>query len=203
MSKDGTCHWYETLTTTSGLVANFGVTCDVQGHVTGLLMPGISMKGIMPPEIGLLTSMVFFQMYSNKNVTGTIEWIGELTKLNKLALYDNQLTSTIPSSVRHLSDLEVLELGTNALTGPIPEWIGELTKLNMLALYDNQLTSMIPSSLSNLKILRFLALDGSLLTGDIGVLENLTNLWYLYLEHNMLSQSIDETTLKKLTMLEQ
>lgn len=72
MSKDDTCRWYETLFTSSGYAEDYGVLCDDEGHVTVLAIPGIGMTGIMPPEIGLLTSIVQFIIAWNRNVTGTI-----------------------------------------------------------------------------------------------------------------------------------
>jgi Leucine-rich repeat (LRR) protein len=178
MTKADTCQWYDTLETASGFY-NFGVTCNGKGQVNYLLIPSIKLKGTLPAEIGL-SSITFFAMIGNKNVTGPI-----------------------PDAFRKLSNIEIMYLKSNALTGSIPNWIGELTNLTELSLGDNQLTSTIPSSMKNLTELKFLSLDGNMLTGDIEALETLTGLSYLYLEHNMLSQRIDGTTLDGLADLKQ
>ena len=48
-----------------------------------------------------------------------------------------------------LSNLEVLDLRTNRLTGEIPAELGDLTKLTELQLRSNQLTGCIPEGLRN------------------------------------------------------
>ena len=83
--------------------------------------------------------------------------LGNLTDLEELRTYSNQLTGEIPS-LRRLVNLKVLLLYDNQLTGPIPSWIGNLTELVELDLCSNQLTGPIPSSLGRMSNLETLFL---------------------------------------------
>ena len=90
-----------------------------------------------------------------------------MTSLQRLYLYDNQLTGTIPSELGSLTSLLYLSLWSNQLTGAIPSELGDLTNLQRLYLYDNQLTGTIPSELGSLTSLLYLSLWSNQLTGAI------------------------------------
>ena len=63
----------------------------------------------------------------------------DLTNLQTLSLYNNQLT-TLPESIGNLTNLQTLSLSHNQLTtASLPKSIGNLTNLRRLNLYCNQL----------------------------------------------------------------
>ena len=62
-------------------------------------------------------------------------------------------------NTQNLSNLEVLVLGTNGLSGPIPPELGQLTRLTSLHLHGNQLSGSIPVELGNLTGLTRLRID--------------------------------------------
>ena len=68
-----------------------------------------------------------------------------------------------------MAQLTWLDLGHNALTGPIPAQLGRLTNLDGLFLQDNPLTGTIPSALGNLTSLTQLWLGFTVLTGPMPV----------------------------------
>ena len=53
--------------------------------------------------------------------------LGQLANLQRLALWDNQLTGAIPSQLGDLANLLELDLYSNRLTGSIPPELGKLT----------------------------------------------------------------------------
>ena len=58
--------------------------------------------------------------------------LGDLTNLELLWLWNNQLTGPIPAELGDLTNLSELDLGGNGssrLTGPIPAALGDLTNL--------------------------------------------------------------------------
>jgi len=102
--------------------------------------------------------------------------IRDLSGLGVLNLRDNQLAS-IPSEVGELEQLRELTLGKNSLTA-IPYAIGSLGNLELLDLTQNQLTSM-PPSISGLRALETLNLAFNqlgMLPRTIGQLTGLTSL---------------------------
>jgi Leucine-rich repeat (LRR) protein len=128
--------------------------------------------------------------------------LGNLSELEILYLFSNQLTGRIPSSVGGLSQLLFLSLDTNQLTGPIPSSLGDLSKLQALYLYSNQLAGKIPYSLTNLTQLQVLNLDNNKLTGIIPAdLGNMSQLQFLTLNSNQLVGKIP-SSLGSLTKLE-
>ena len=119
--------------------------------------------------------------------------MGRLSNLERLSLYDNGLTGSVPDWLGNLTKLEWLLLDRNELTGPIPEGLGRLSNLEFLLLYDNGLTGSIPDWLGNLTNLEWLLLDRNELTGPIPEeLGRLSNLERLSLTRNDLAGPIPE-----------
>ncbi len=119
--------------------------------------------------------------------------MGNLTNLTLLELGSNDLTGTIPTELGNLTNLIYLYLGSNDLTGTIPTELGNLTNLTNLDLESNDLTGTIPTELGNLTNLIYLTLGSNDLTGTIPTeLGNLTNLTWLDLESNDLTGTIPD-----------
>ena len=70
-----------------------------------------------------------------------------MSKIRTMSIYDNLLSSSIPTEFGLLSSLEVLELHNNALTGTIPAELSSLGSLEKLNLEDNLFTGEIPRGL--------------------------------------------------------
>ena len=84
--------------------------------------------------------------------------LGNLTSLQQLWLFENQLSGGIPASLGSLTSLTHLYLNKNQLSGEIPASLDSLTSLQQLTLDQNQLSGEIPPALgdlTNLKLARF------------------------------------------------
>ena len=68
--------------------------------------------------------------------------IGKLTNLVLLNLARNSLTGTIPPQLSNFPRMRNFVLSSNKLSGAIPEELGNLTTLWQLRLYDNFFTSL-------------------------------------------------------------
>ncbi|PHT97435.1 hypothetical protein BC332_33647 [Capsicum chinense] len=86
---------------------------------------------------------------TNVGITGSLPpSISRLTALSHLWLGSNKLTGEIPD-LSSLQSLETLHLEDNQLQGPIPESLGKLPKLREVFLQNNHLKGSIPGSLKN------------------------------------------------------
>lgn len=137
------------------------------------------------------------------NLQGSIPaQLGQLTHLRNLNFIGNEgLVGSIPDSIYHLTDLEVLNLSDTRITGGLSSKVAQLQKLDSLALrkgYQSpeefRLTGPIPASICSMKNLRYLNLDNNAFSGpipeNIGQMESLEN---LQLWCNKLSGTIPES----------
>ena len=79
--------------------------------------------------------------------------MGNLSNLIVLFLHSNQLTGEIPAELGNLSNLQELWLNDNQLTGEIPTELGNLSNLQGLSLNNNQMTGELPQTLTGLTAL--------------------------------------------------
>ncbi len=167
-----------------------GVTCS-GGHVVTITCPGAKLSGVLPASLGDLTGLQHLDLFSN-DLTGPIPpELGHLVHLEHLNLGNNDLSGPIPPELGNLTDIQTLWLFGNQLSGAIPPELGNLANLYELALNFNELSGAIPPELGNLTRLQNLNLYGNNLTGAIPpTLGNLANLRYLYLVENNLTGAI-------------
>lgn len=117
--------------------------------------------------------------------------LGRLTQLRVLSLIANQLTGPIPRDLGELTSLRELHLDANHLTGSIPPELAQLANLEVLILSRNELTGPIPADLGHLTKLRHLSLSANGLSGPIPPeLGGLNSLERLYMGTNQLTGSI-------------
>ncbi|CAM8950497.1 unnamed protein product [Rhodiola kirilowii] len=98
------------------------------------------------------------------------------------------LSGTLSSSIANLTNLQIVLLQNNNISGPVPPEVGRLSKLLTLDLSNNSFTGELPSSLSNLQSLQYMRLNNNSLSGPIPPsIANLTQLALLDLSYNNLS----------------
>ncbi|CAN1187593.1 LRR receptor-like serine/threonine-protein kinase EFR [Linum perenne] len=120
------------------------------GRVTGLGLPSRRLSGTISPYIGNLSFLKVLSLYNN-NFHGEIPHeIGRLRRLQWLGLYNNSLSGEIPSNISRCS----------ALTG-------KLKRLQFFGLYINKLSGEIPASIYNLSYLTELLFGFKQLRGNI------------------------------------
>ncbi|KAI8024534.1 putative inactive receptor kinase [Camellia lanceoleosa] len=115
--------------------------------------------------------------------------IGNLTQLRILSLRANRLSGQIPSDFSNLKLLRSLYLQNNKFSGEFPASIPELTRLNRLDLSNNNFTGSIPYSISNLTQLSGLLLENNGFTGTLPSISNLS-LVNFNVSYNRLTGSI-------------
>ncbi|MED6110621.1 hypothetical protein PIB30_044681 [Stylosanthes scabra] len=132
---------------------------------------------------------------------------GNLCKLQSLFLSDNyQLTGDISELLEFLScsnqSLVFLSLGSNQLTGKLPNSLWQFNSLFELDLSNNSLSGPIPASVGNLSSLDSLFLEGNMMNGEIPEsIGQLTNLFDLNLLENFWEGTITNNHFHNLTNL--
>lgn len=114
-----------------------GVHC-VDGKVQMLVLEGLSLGGILAPELG------------------------KLAYLRSLVLYKNYFSGFIPKEIGGLTMLEVLDLRGNSLSGTIPAELGQMSSLKLLLLCDNKFQGSLPPELGKLNMLAEIQFDDNL-----------------------------------------
>jgi len=187
----------------------WGVTC-VPGRVAiaEIYLPSNDLFGRVPLSIGDLDHLRYLSLNQNWNVLGPLPTeIGNLTSLEELDLSYNALgvlsNGGIPASFGGLTNLRVLLLIQDGLSGEIPSELGNLSELRSLWLSVNELTGTIPASFANLTKLEWLALSSNQLEGSIpSWIGGLSALEILHLGWNHFDGNIP-TELGNLVSLEQ
>lgn len=115
--------------------------------------------------------------------------LGNLTELKVLSLRQNRLSGSLPPDFVNLKLLGNLYLQKNMFSGPLPSSLSSLVGLNVLDLSFNHFNGTIPVFLNNLKSLTSLDLQNNSLTGNISNL-NLPGLKAFNVANNDLNGSI-------------
>lgn len=97
------------------------VDCDVHGQVLRLNLGFDNVHGLIPSDLGLLTSMRELKLHNNKLAGNIPTALGLLNGLRGLSVSDNPgLVGQIPTEVTNLSNLESGYFYNTGLTGTMP-----------------------------------------------------------------------------------
>ena len=172
----------------------FGVTCSTSPknpkltYVTALSFSGLGLVGTLSPAISSLSNIQQIDFSSNR-ISGKIPNLEKLKSLRflnlefnyftgpcpvalpktlqRLELWANSLTGTLPSAIAALSNLQTLDIADNEIEGTIPAWLTTMQNLEVVNLFTNSLTGSLPVKIG--KLTNLIALDVSLnqLTGTV------------------------------------
>eukprot|EP00978_Attheya_sp_CCMP212_P001415 scaffold2983_cov53-Attheya_sp.AAC.2 len=122
-----------------------------------------TLTGPLPMGIYDLASLKFLYLNDNK-ISGSISsFIGRLDMLHSLEMSNNQLTGSLPLMTR-MNKITYISFLKNRLTGPIPGFPG---KVRFFDIGSNQMTGTLPETISSHGHIRFLYLDNNKFTGTI------------------------------------
>ncbi|KAL9157873.1 hypothetical protein ABFS82_08G031400 [Erythranthe guttata] len=174
-----------------------GVSCDSGSRVVGLNITGggNSLSCARIAQFPLYGFGIRAPCLSNGNkvrVLGKLSAaVAKLSELKVLSLPFNELSGSIPVEIWGMEKLEVLDLEGNFITGSLPTRFDGLRNLKVLNLGFNEVFGGIPYSLSNCSGLQILNLAGNQINGSIpGFIGGFKDLRGVYLSFNLLSGSI-------------
>ena len=164
------------------------VPCSIYVRLARYIIPLASngLSGTIPAELGELESLDYLNMGSNdltggipeslraltsltslilerNGLSGRVDWLGDLTMLELLALGGNALSGELLSEAAKLSRLRFLEVGDNLLSGPMPAELTALPQLEVLVVGGNSLSGGLPGGFT--ESLRSLNVAGNEFTG--------------------------------------
>jgi|AntRauTorckE5430_2_1112549.scaffolds.fasta_scaffold01228_5 hypothetical protein len=145
--------------------------------------------GSIPPEIGQLIHLTDFFAYDNA-LTGSIPDLGQLRRLQKLYLHNNQLTGQFHASIGSLVGLREINLSENLLTGELPSTIGNLDLVTELSLANNTMRGNLPLGFDNLTSLIALDLQNNDFNGPLPDYSSWSGLELINLMNNFISGPI-------------
>ena len=133
-----------------------GILTDPEGYVTEIFLPWNNMTDSIPPELGDLSRLEVLAIYGNE-LTGRIPpELGKLKKVRDLALSGNELEGPIPPEIGGMVSVDTMWLSGNNLSGPLPAEFGNLVNLEQLAIFENELSGPLPAEFGKLKKLKAL-----------------------------------------------
>ncbi|XP_058786701.1 probable LRR receptor-like serine/threonine-protein kinase At3g47570 [Vicia villosa] len=128
------------------------------------------------------------------------------SQLQILMVNDNNLTGELPNSVAYLSgNLQQFCVSNNQLNGSVPKGMNKFQNLISFSFEQNYFTGELPLELGSLKNLEQLLIYQNRLSGEIpDIFGNLTNLYILAIGNNQFSGRIHASIgkCKRLTLLD-
>ena len=121
-------------------------------------------------------------------LTGPVSlWFGvtiEYDRVTEITLSNNNLTGVLPIDLEQLSQLRILSLFLNNISGELPDIFGNMGSLEELVISKNDMTGIVPSSIAELTSLRQLVLLSNGFIGPLPDLGNLKNLEEMVIGRN-------------------
>ncbi|XP_062011659.1 probable LRR receptor-like serine/threonine-protein kinase At1g53430 [Rosa rugosa] len=135
-------------------------------NLTDFRIDGSRISGKIPTFIGKWTKLDRLDMQGTSMEGPIPSTISLLTKLTQLSISDLNGSSMHFPKLEDLKILKTLILRNCSITDSIPDYIGDMTNLKILDLSFNKLTGEVPTTLKNLP-LQYMFLTNNLLTGEV------------------------------------
>jgi hypothetical protein len=134
------CEWY-------------GVTCNADGRVARLVLPSNGIRGGLSLDINNLKEQLTYLDVSGNQLKFDRSNLSGLYRLQHLNVSQGGVSVNLDSllgSDTVFQSLQVLDVSSNSMFGPIPTNFGTMTQLRRFLLQSNQFTGSIPTELAQL-----------------------------------------------------
>ncbi|CAH8380063.1 unnamed protein product [Eruca vesicaria subsp. sativa] len=167
-----------------------GVTCTELGkpstpdmfRVTSLVLPNKHLLGSIAPDLFSIPHLRILDLSSNF-FNGSLPDLNA-TELSIISLGSNNLSGDLPASINSATNLQLLNLSSNAFTGKLPPSLSLLKNLTVVSLTKNSFSGDIPGGFEAVQVLD---LSSNLLNGSLPPDLGGRSLHYLSLSHNNVS----------------
>ena len=152
-SSTSHCSWY-------------GITCHNNTYIKTIVLAYNNLDGSLPSNLWKIRNLMSLCTPGNPRLWGRIGdfFSANMTKLLTVVFNAASISGNIPQDIvkmRNLQNFLGCVMDGEGFTGRLPEDIGNMTELRVLCLGGNNLTGQIPRSISRLKKLYYLDLRNS------------------------------------------
>ena len=152
-SSTSHCSWY-------------GITCHSNTYIKTIVLAYNNLDGSLPSNLWKIRNLMSLCTPGNPRLRGRIGdfFSANMTKLLTVVFNAASISGNIPQDIvkmRNLQNFLGCVMDGEGFTGRLPEDIGNMTELRVLCLGGNNLTGQIPRSISRLKKLYYLDLRNS------------------------------------------
>ncbi|KAL8204952.1 hypothetical protein R6Q57_010575 [Mikania cordata] len=141
-----------------------GVKCT-NSRVTAVYLPSLNLRGPLD-SLASLDQLRILDLRNNR-LNGTVLPLVNCTNLKLIYLSGNDLSGAISPEISSLTRLLRVDLSDNNFGGPIPDGFSKLGRLLTLRLENNEISGEIPQSLSSLSQIKQLNLSNNELYGHL------------------------------------
>lgn len=142
-----------------------GVRCSPGGRVVGLSLRSLDLRGPLD-ALAALDQLRLLDLHHNR-LNGSLLPLSNCTNLKLIYLSANDLSGPIPREFAGLKRLLRLDVSDNNLSGPIPDEISKLSRLMTLRLQNNALSGQVPDLLAVLPELKEFNISNNELYGKV------------------------------------
>jgi Leucine-rich repeat (LRR) protein len=173
-----------------------GIKCDQHGRVIEIVRAGKGLQGDMSmladdgPSVFLLDALQTIDLSANTNKARGFKGVyGQFpadilqatTTLGTIQLEKNSISGSMPSDLRFLTNLQILDMHYNELVGQLPQLPSSIVYFSAAT---NHLTGPIPDGWNQLVNMQTIGLAFNALTGGIGSVVAMAKLRVVYLRDN-------------------
>jgi len=150
-----------------------------------LSMAENALQGSLPKTLAALTNLELLALNGNQ-LTGGMAQIYPLSNLEEIYLAYNSFEDQLSNgSFQKLSNLKVLDMKSNRLSGPLPDALWNMTKLEVVDFHHNSLDGHINDVIRDDHPLKYLDISSNILGGGLPPsISNLRSLTHLDVSYN-------------------
>jgi len=164
----------------------YGITCHDNTYVKTIVLAYNNLDGSLPSNLWKIRNLMALCTPGNPRLWGRIGdfLFGNMSKLLTVEFNAASISGDIPQDIVRLGNLQNFlgcTMHGEGFTGRLPDDIGNMTELRLLCLGGNNLTGQIPRSISRLKKLYYLDLRNTpdMMHGHLSDLFSISSLSYL------------------------